>query len=489
MTIYLLANVGNHDLKVTNWSVLPDQIDRRPRPLGEFLLKNVQKYQDVIELPLIEPSLTWIKDREGCDIPDINVILFASSQTKDLADPEEYAKDTQPVAEVIKEFLFLKYQIPNKQIRISIIEGNPADYVNMLNFYQTQLDKLVTEFVKLDDDRIYIEVAGGTPAMTSMLIVTGTEFFGQAVTVLYKDRLSDTPTQINIAQVLFARKMRQTIEEQIKLYAYATASETLKDNGRLVLPNEDKRTLVLHVLNYADRRLAFDYDRARKHLQDALPLTLGGDQEQLRAWLRELREPHVDMLLAELIYSAHVKDSLGDYADLTQRLFRFQEAILRYMAEQIGMEYSDEKTKLYVKTEWRTNQPELDKFLREYHRDNTGKEVQKPINIDTSNRPLNRYNLGAIVEYFVTNTDEWAHWKDPTMQIFRLSSVADLRNKGISGHGFEGIGKQDIEREFGEDMDALFTLLESIFTNVFETSLGDNPYDIINKRLLEWLDS
>ena len=479
MTVLLLANVGNHDLRLSaeGMALLPEQADGRyyhsPRRLGQEVEANFNRYRDHIQLQLITPTVEWLLKDEGVAPDNISIHLFASDQDSELTAESEWLKDTLPAAQVVQNYLSWRWNIPKKAVRLYPIEGIPADYTNMLDFFQSTLPG-IRDFTT--PERVYMEVSGGTPAMTGMLILMGAEVFGQDIITLYLDRAGGAPYQIGVAQALFARKTRETLRQQIELYSYAVALNTLEQNGRRLHPDERKRELLKHLLGYADRRLAFDYDAARVHLREARAQAVGKLQAMIGRWQAELSEKSDAVVLAELVHSAAIKLHLGDYADFTQRLFRFQEALFRHMAEQMGIEYGG-KDAQYLSRSWRENRPELDQFLQAYGRTAEG----RVLNVDTG-RSLNRFSLGAIVDYFVLQP-EWAHWRDAAEGNFAFSSVADLRNKGVAGHGFEGISRQNLEDAYGQPPEAIVQAMTQVYELVFDKPTGENPYDVLNRQV------
>lgn len=484
MSVWLLANIGNSDLQV-DVSRLPSPPTGEnpktwwtPRRIGEAVRDNPDRYAGTVKLPLLEPTITWLFQHEAITGADLRLVLFASDQPKEDTLESEWLKDTYPIAEAIRKIVVNKpFQIAHKQVAIERILGSPADYSNMLSFYTHVLPELAKKIEP--DDRTFLEVSGGTPAMASMLIVMGVEVFGERVRTLYVERGAAVPYEVSVSRELFARKTRETLCNQVRLHAYAVALQSLRDAGSLVAPAEDHRQLLAAILSYADRRLSFDFGRARNALQEARQLSVGEQQVRIGRWLRELESPDTAAHLSELIHSASIKVSFGDYADFVQRIFRFQEASFRYMLEQIGVPYSN-KDGRFIQSEWLQAQPALTKFLESYQNPQTNRP--DPVKLD---RPLNRFSLGAIVDFFVQTQARWKHWHTCTKQLFRLSDVADLRNKGISGHGFDGIGQDDLEKAYEKSIDALLADLHAIYEAIFAHPPGPNPYDAINALILD----
>lgn len=487
MSVWLLANVGNSDLQIDN-SKLPGAPAAEdpekwwtPRRIGEAVRDNPDRFAGTIKLPLLEPTINWLFEHENVTGEDLRLVLFASDQPREDTIESEWLKDTYPIAEALCKIVTDKpFHIPQKQSRIERILGSPADYSNMLSFYTQALPRVAKRVAP--DDRIFLEVSGGTPAMASMLIVMGVEVFGERVRTLYVERGATVPYEVSVSRELFARKTRDTLCDQVKLHAYAVALQTLKDAGPLIDPDDDHRRLLAAVLNYADRRLSFDFDRARNALQNARQLSIGEAQARIGRWLRELESSDTAEHLSELLHSANIKLKFGDYADFTQRIFRFQEATFRSMLEQIGIQYSDKDGK-YVKNEWVQTQPGLDKFLDGY----VNPQTQKPDRVKLD-RPLNRYSLGAMAEYFA-RTEKWKRWRGTVQALHKLSAVADLRNKGVAGHGFDGIGKKDISQAYGDTPEVLLRDLNTIYQEVFERAPGPNPYDAINILILDLIQA
>ncbi len=480
MTVVLLANVGNSDLLIDRKLLPPREDSWTPREQGEEVLANFERYRASIQLPLIGHALEFV--RQWSD-PDVQLILFASSQNAVLVDRDEYLKDSGPSAEVIKRFL-KESKNPPRPIHVKTISGNPADYANALHFMQTSLQEVARNIPA--GARIVAEVSGGTPAMTAMLMVQSVEVFGQEVVTLYVDRGSASAREVDVARSLFARKTRDTLSAQLRVHAYAAALQTVSDSGRLLIGDEARRELVQHLVAYADRRLAFDFRRARQELQQAR--ALGDLQAHITHWQRELIEGKRQKNLEELIHSATIKVRQGEYADFTQRLFRFQEESLREIAERLGdLQYGDEPR--FLSRSWLGKQTDLLKYAQTYRRHTDGEirsEPQTSGGADLS-RTLNRFNLGTLADYYIDGTGN-AGLRQVADKIFRFSRVADLRNKGVAGHGFDGIGQEDLEAAYGAGEDVLIENLRQIYEALYGSPPAEDPYIAINTLILSLIE-
>lgn len=491
MKTLLIANVGNSDLDVTDPNRLPETLrDRRSiRALGDYLSEDASQFAPHVQLPLIGTTLRWLIVERGVSAEDIRLCLCASDQPEHFTRSEERQKDTIGYARAIQKLLSDANAfrtlidgapkgafIPKKQIRVMSIEGNPADYSNMLQDYSEKLP----EALRWGDDcdQVYLEISGGTPAMTSMLVVVGVEVFGSRARTLYVDRSAGRPYEVGVAGELFARRTRDTLLTQLRMHAYAVASRTLKENNALISSDERRRSVLTSLIEYADRRLAFDFDGARAALQRARALTTGEDQVKVQFWLGQLEHPQVMDKLVELLHSMRIRHGFGDYADFVQRVFRFQEATFRYMAEQMGLQYSKPNSDLFASSKWLDGVPGLRAFTETYR----SPYMKSPEKLDFT-RTLNRITLGAIVDFFVQHDASWAQWADATRLLHQFSAVADLRNRGLSGHGFQGISARAIVEAYGDSIEVLFADLAEVFEIIFGTGPGDNPYDQVNEML------
>jgi hypothetical protein len=471
------------------------------RTLGKVLLADFERYADALTLPLIGVSLRWLLEHEGADADQLYVHLFASDQPRPPVTPEEeWQKDSIVFAQVIERYLkgpglaytarierdgdqhqeTRRLRLPDRRIRIHTIDGSPADYNNMLSYFSRELNgmrRLVD-----DGDRVYLEVTGGTPAMTSMMIVAGVDAFGRQARTLYVERGADRPYAVGIGRRFFARRARDTLQEQVRLFAYTAARATLDRDADLVDPDAEHQELLRALLDYADRRLAFDFERARDALHRARRFATGEQQARVQYRQRELGGRDTALLLSELVHSTRTKYELGDYADFTQRLFRFQEGCFRYLAERMGLRYKGDDER-YADPLWVEGLRGLADFLEAY----TSPVGQAYGRVEVTERTLNRISLGAIVDFFVASGGPWAHLEDPVRGLHRLSALARLRNKGLAGHGFEGIGRDDLRAAFGGDADRIVPLLDEIYGAVFDRSLPESPYEAVNELILALL--
>ncbi len=488
MTVVLLANVGNRDVQLTDRSALPESLRDGPLParmLGEELLANLAGYRDHLAYPMIGVTVRWLIEEQAVSPDDLYVHLFATDQPEEATPRPLWLQDTVDLARIIQRCLVdglptlaspSRGRLAKSHVRLHTIRSNPAHYRLMLETFTEHFDDLRRHLGP--EDEVFLEVTGGTPAMTSMMIVAGANTFGQQARAIYIQPGDDEPERVGVLQAFFRRQARASLALQIGLYAYETAYATFTNQADLITPNVDQQSLVASLLRYAGRRLAFDFERAREALSTAKAVAPGDVYAHVKHWHTELNHPNDADRLGELVHSAQIKYQLGDYADFTQRLFRFQEAGFRSLAARMGMRCTDDDGE-FVDMAWAHGVPGLLTYLADYVT-HEGKRTS----IDIEQRSLNRVSLGAIVDFYVDTDASWEHLDDLVAKLFRLSAFGGLRNRGLAGHGFRGIGKPDLTKVFDEDADQVVPLLETIYADLFDRPLGESPYVAVNRLIL-----
>jgi len=495
MSVILIATIGNRDVQLTDRSKLPEAMRAVWTPArieGEEILAHPDRYREALSFPIIAPVVRWLLEDQGVAKDELYVHLFATDQPEAETSETEWKKDTIAYAQVIKQHLVEgmsglrrppQQRLAKSRVYVHSIKTNPARYRTMLDVL-TQAFTRLAQVIK-DEDRIYLQVTGGTPAMTSMMIVAGADIFGRQARCLYKEREKEAPYIVGVLERFFERRVRATLREQLALYAYSSALATFETNRDLISKHVDRQALIAALLTYVERRLAFAFERARAALAQVDEGVLPELHWQITRLRRELAEPDQAALMAELVHNASIKFEMGNYADFTQRLFRFQEAGFRYLAREMGMKYANnDKNERRVSMAWIRGISGMESHLRQYP---PRYGDRSPISVDVETRDLNRVSLGAIVDFYVDVDPDWREKTQAVSGLHRLSTVAQLRNKGIAGHDFKGIGKPNLEEAFGEPAENIVPLLEQVYEQVFGRPVSESPYDAVNALILDLL--
>src|SRR5690606_28424823 len=155
----------------------------------------------------------------------------------------------------------------------------------------------------------------------------------------------------------------------------------------------------------------------------------------------------------------------------------------RYLAEEMGLRYTKDDG-MFVHSGWLDSQPALGKYLDVY----TDRQTGRSTTVDVR-RSLNRYSLGAIVDYFIAHDPDWAAFESTVERLHAFSGVAELRNKGLAGHGFNGIGVEDVKEKYGAPPDEMLEALKTIYHGLFDKPPGEDPYHAVNELLVEIIEA
>ena len=78
-------------------------------------------------------------------------------------------------------------------------------------------------------------------------------------------------------------------------------------------------------------------------------------------------------------------------------------------------------------------------------------------------RELNRIILEAVVGFFAKNDEKL----QMVLNDFRdIDQLAELRNKTLVAHGYQGVSKRIVEREFGAKLEDILHMLDRIADGV-----------------------
>jgi len=287
------------------------------------------------------------------------------------------------------------------------------------------------------DATFYLEVSGGTPAMTSMLLVTGAEVLGLAARPLYVSEHEEQPFSLDLGRRLVAESLCQVIREDLKIYAYQAAANTVRDNLVLLEAFIPARAL-LAGLDYARQRLNFNFECARQAIEQAPPGPWSAQAEQLAA---SLCPQQPGWLLHEIIYNAETRLEIGAYGDFLTRVFRFDEGALRHTVRRLGARLIDKNGQPdddgeFFDPVWLDQVPQLKAYL-----------IDKGIYFNDDRAPANRYVLNLVAKKLADRCDDTA---TPELLTYlgTISKLSGVRNKSFAVHTFDGVSRQRMVEAF-----------------------------------------
>jgi len=487
MTVLLIANIGNRDVWVDKTAPIPGEVhpiwnkQASRRAMGKALQNNWSNCQTHLGLPIIGKAVEHVLHQEQrID----RIVLIASDQSGQETVSERYlAQDTCELAPVVERLLTEKHDlVGDAEIIHWSVKNNPADYGEMQAFFREHLTELHDNY---GDGVFYLEVSGGTPAMTSMLLTVGAEVLGLDAHPLYVSEREEQAFPLDLGRRLVADSLLETIKANLDIYAYHAAANTVRSNLDLLqefIPVES----LLTMLEYAYRRRSFSFDEAWATLASITDLTW---RKRANATAAGLREHERAWLLQEGIYNAQISFQLGRWFDFITRVFQFVEGALRLLSLELGVEFvKDERDQTPDEDGKRISQN-----WQQQHQPLVADMSQAGIDISYgANRPV----LTAIVERLCVQQGDDAR-QVALDAIQKLETVADLRNRVV--HRYHHITlellrdtfypkKRDRKHHPPEDAAEIVRTMEKVWQAVTDQPFDNiNPYRAINQLVLDLL--
>jgi hypothetical protein len=516
MTVIALCNVGLRDVTYQGQAIRPARAE------GEKLLaawddEESNPVAAELAFPIIEPSLRYIvrqqqmkstrrkgKALQKKDQPIIHrLILYGTDQ--DMAQPQHRANDTLYFAELAARRL---PQVMGPQ-RLGQAEAVRLQGINP-SLYDETFERFGALLAAWKDDPAlicYVILGGGVPAANTALLLQGVRYFGDRLRVVY------TPMGGASQELRVGMQVARAFDE-------AAAVEHLQRldfaNARPLLNSLSIGAGGLHLADYAAARLNFNFAMAQSRLHAALRdsehVTRRFIHEQmslldLDALLAKeeetLTQDRLLALLRELYWNAQITYDHGRYADFLGRIYRFQEAVLRYLVESIFHLPTDLAPAVRVQTltAWRAGieaNPHLLAFL------NQAQHEGQPLNWLVLNRPtyrvLLRYALAEGAHDPPLGLDaagvplippkDRKRFKALMDRINGLDRLIDLRHRTIIGHGFKGVSEEMLRDNFSPDKrgeeppDRLKTIL-----NMLKVDMRANPYRTVADYIIRSVKS
>ncbi|MCF7740525.1 MAG: hypothetical protein K9N00_01905 [Candidatus Marinimicrobia bacterium] len=453
-----IANVGKRDLTYNS------QLVRPPRITGRDYLERFNELKDKLEFPIITKGLD--KVLQGSSQKSIkNLYLFYTDQNKDEVDERHWESDTIYFAKIIKKLIQERRSQQIEKIIPIPIQAAPNDYSTMFDFFADQLEKIKSN-PNFKVRNAYLAPAGGTPACNMSLVIYGTRIFANwAKTLLIPENKNKKAREIDLSNSII-HEFNQTVVEEMLNYNFSGAAEVMKREGSW-------KNLV-KLAQYMQYRLYFDMEKAEKLISQVksnrikLPPDLQSEYENTGDLIQELKESvsifnqeytplykgldekacktWLDMQkkrIVELSLNIRMKWFSRQYVDMLGRIFRLQEAILRYVFENetgysadSGKNYDDFYT--YLGNEGK----EFDRYLT------VNLKKSKP-NSRAYNKSLNSKTLYWFLKYL---HDEKGRndLSDILNLINKLRQLRDLRNKSIVSHGYKPVSREKIRQIYGK---------------------------------------
>lgn len=336
-----ICNIGTRDV---DWDQLPG-MDRRAsqRQRSMQVLDTFPQMQPHLRLPLIARALRYAL-QSG---PIARLVLVASDQ--EAADARnDRESDTCYTAEIVRRMLISDGEhwraFPEDAVVIWLIgedgtQRDPSDYDAVRRFFERRLPPLAQEF---PDARAFLEVTGGTPAMTTGLLIAGSEAFGDRAEAIYIQPSSALPSVLNTSRRLAAGPLRATLRTHTANYNYAAALD-LVGKQRNTLGDRLRPgaiDVMEPLLAHAASRFNLDLVAARRALEGGADRA--GDGQWRQPMMRlydEIEQPDRNRLLSEVFHGAVARFQAGALADFLTQVVRFQENAYRTLCLRMGARF------------------------------------------------------------------------------------------------------------------------------------------------------
>ena len=482
MTVLLLANIGNRDVWMGKETPISGEVNPRwnkdasRRALGQALQADWTACQPHLDLPIIGKAVNYVRQQSG----QLDLVALISSDQSGQEGVSEYhlAQDTCELATVVERLLIEQYGLAASAVTHWTVTSNPADYGDMRAFFQERLAMLRHE---QPNATFYLEVSGGTPAMTSMLLTVGAEIFGLDAHPLYVSEHEDRPFPLDIGRRTVADALVKTVKANLDIYAYHAAANTVRDNRDLLrefIPVDP----LLAVLEYARQRVNFNFKDAWEIAVSVVDLAYG---DRLRAIAADMQNPTPTMLLRESVSSTQLAYAVGNLFDFVVRVFQFVEGAWRNLALELDVQFEHNgKPNPYGK--------ELAPAWVQEHQATVDCLERDGVRLET----VNRFVLERLVTVLHEQVED-NRYQDALDVLKRLEAVGDLRNRVV--HQYHHITlellrdtfypkKKERKRHPPEDAIDIVDAMQAVWGTATGQPFDEtNPYDAINHLILEIL--
>lgn len=486
MVKLLFCNVGSSDLDRASLEAL-NRLNERER--ARRMLAEWDTYAPRLRLPIIGKALRFVLAQPG-DLA--RLVLIASDQGDTPPDDpylaELWGKDTCGTAQVIRRALAAGCDglpaLATDRIDIWTIADqhgrnrDPSDYDSVRRFFERRLPDMARAFPTAT---VYLEVTGGTPAMTTGLLVAGSEVWGARATALYIHPRYALPQTLNTTTRLLAAPLRAALRANAATFDYDAALRLLRDHRSAIadrlVPGADR--VLAALLDHARCRFNLDLPGARRALEGGVDrLGDGRWRADLLALYESVAAPDRAARLAEVYHGAMARYDVGAYGDFLAQVSRFQENAWRLLCLERGAQFID-----------RNGQPNADgsRVSRAWE-ESVEFRFRYELPDETGDRTVNRSRLRALARHLAQRRGE--DLRPVVTALDRLNPLADLRNEVV--HTLEGVARSDLARAFagsaGDEQiaDHIVPHMADVYTLISGRSPGASPYAVIN-RLIETL--
>lgn len=465
MKTALIITVGSRDLQLPRESFIQlfgeaDYtllLDKRQNPyarkMADYLLSEPNRFDKAkayLLFPIIKPCLDKLKS-EG-KLPE-RILFIVTDQPVTVGD--FHFGDTISAAQVLSRLLTATYRLPDKVFKTFSVKENVNFLDNMYALFESRAS--MAPFSELKDfDRVLLLNQGGIDAINFGLLFTTIKIFGRKLVQLCVDERTETCFEIGFVQQSLKQSEHEKARAFCLRYTYS-AIEAL-----------DLEPPIKQIAQYASSRLHFDFDAARKYLDELRDVRFRSFLTEQTAQLVQVSQ-NESSLLRELYINAKIHYGQAAYVDFLLRFFRIIEEIARTTAVgHIGLaefnhkEWADELKKRLSLAEFAA----LKAYLQSVK---VGKDELTYLSPTTATfQAINHFYQNPIADFIDT-----------------MLPLSQLRNKSIGAHDFEPVSKDLIDTKLA----AKQTTIEQVFEKLDAyLQITENPFDRINNQIISLLN-
>ncbi len=487
MTICVLCNLGLRDVRFDGDPITPARVQ------GKVLVERKDLASAHFSFPILQSSLAYILNRHSHGIDQL--IIFATDQPEE---SEHHKNDTLYFADLVQQHLATVCNGQVHSMLVKLIQHiNPSFYDEALEVFDT----LLADVPKLDIDACYILLGGGIPACNTALLFHGVRYYGDRLHVIY------TPEGGSSQEIRASSQVEAGFQE-------AAAIKHLERldfaNAVPILAKLNIQRGLHHLAEYAAQRFNFDFSSAQTTLDavrregdtevrrfvERKQTLLILDAQAIEDQQKPLTPQQILALLCELHWNAAITYQHHRYADFLGRVYRFQEAVLRYLIEMIFKLSTDLKPALRQKTltEWESG---IKAHVELWETLEQTKVENKPLDWRMINRPTYQAMLSYALKQnraadgtSLMTPGEQKQREAILDRLNKLNRLVELRHRTIIGHDFQGVSAELIAQYFtpsGDEqtpVDRLATILRML-----QADIQKSPYDAISSFICNRLRS
>ena len=466
MKRFLIAVLGNSDIKYKGSYV--DKSNFRERTL-ELLGQAEEGTLELgsLEFPILEALARFPESREF-ERFDETLLVYTDQDSP-------HFSDTCHLYKLFRLWWMSKKDadpwrnLGTKAPKGRKVKGQPHDYDYCLNFGKKLAWQFEREVAEKDGElKFYVSLTGGTPALYIGILLGFIERWKERVIPVYVPRGSSTAFPLNVSFALEREKLKRILRALVMAKSYKSSERLLEENQDLVGGNQQIKELI----NSGYMWLNFDFQKSASFLNRAYTdikvenRPLAQSLMQVVNKLKDEKESYdrtkqLLMALAEIIV---VNLQKGQYPCALGNMFRFHEGLMMYILyDKCGVQFEDQGKR--IKKDWIDTQKELANFLDQY-------EVNGE-HLSWKNRKVNRRILEAMVDFYAKE----GNIEDTTVSFLKtLKKLAELRNKTIIAHGYQGINRKMMEEKLGKGIDEFIRELRGLAKDI-----GGEPPDFLDK--------